>query len=205
MAASNGKNGINRGVIAAAVIVVVTVAVIVVTLASRSSSRDDDGEEQASSEDGQAEEERRLDEVRRRVTVRNKRNKRPTGKTGLSYVYPNRPAEAAMKQGYFNPPRPLRFVVTYGSRSGGRTEEEARQRANEARRRFIEGEDSYALIRELSDAPRGIPRELIKRYKNLQPDQASPVHPIKNGFAVFFGTPTSPPNRDGDSSQEAEE
>lgn len=198
MTASKGMSGINRGMIAVAIVVVVTVAVIVVSLASRSSSRDEGEDEQATSEDVRAEEKRRTDELKRRITGEDKPGKRGKRRRGLHYVYPNRPAEAAMKAGLWNPPRPLRLVVSHGSRGGGRSEEEAQNLANEARRRFLAGEDSYELIREISDAPRGIPNELIKRYADLPPDQASPVLPIKNGFAVFFGTPTSPPDRDGE-------
>lgn len=198
MATSKGKRGINRGVIAAAIVVVVTVAVIVVSFASRTSSRGDDEEEQIGPEDVRADEKRRTDELKRRISGEDKRSKTGKRRKGPRYVYPNRPAEAAMKAGLWNPPRPLRLVVSHGQRGGGRSEEEARQLADDARRRFLAGEDSYELIREVSDAPRGIPAELIKRYVNLRPDQASPVLPIKNGFALFFGTPTSPPERDGE-------
>lgn len=91
----------------------------------------------------------------------------------------------------WNPPRPLRFLVTH---DGAGSEEAARRRAEDVRRRFVGGESAFALIREHSEAPRGIPRELISQYESLPPDQASPVLPIDSGFVVFFGTPTSPPD-----------
>jgi hypothetical protein len=98
--------------------------------------------------------------------------------------------EIMAKNTTWNPPRPLRLLVKHGAE---RSESNARQRAEEAHRRFAAGESSFTLIRELSDPPRGIPQELITRYQNLPPDQSSPVIDIEGGFVVFFGTPTERP------------
>lgn len=91
----------------------------------------------------------------------------------------------------WNPPRPLRFLITH---EGAGSEAEARARVEEIRQRFLDGESSFTLIREHSEAPRGIPRELISRYEDLPPEEASPVIPIDGAFVVFFGTPPSPPD-----------
>jgi hypothetical protein len=93
----------------------------------------------------------------------------------------------------WRPPRPLRFVARYGD--GRRSADEARQHAESVRRRFLAGEDPYPLIQDLSDPPLGIPRELLKRWENLDPTEASPVIPIDNGFALFFGAPAEPPSQ----------
>jgi hypothetical protein len=88
--------------------------------------------------------------------------------------------------------RPLRFVARYGEdRPGRRTPEEARHRADEARRRFLAGEDPRLLIRELSDMPTGFPPGMLKQWADLPPAEASPVIPIDGGFAVFFGSERS--------------
>jgi hypothetical protein len=89
------------------------------------------------------------------------------------------------------PPRPLRLVVRAGE---GRSSADARRIAEDARRRFLGGESSSDLIRELSDPPRGVPAELLRRYESLLPDQASPVLEIEGGYAVLFGTPDAPPD-----------
>ena len=102
---------------------------------------------------------------------------------------------APQKTARWNPPRPLRLVVRF-QEQGGRSADEARQRAEDARRRFLEGgEDSFLLIRELSDPPTGIPRDLASQWAHLSPREASPVLPVEDGFVVFFGTPPEPEKR----------
>ncbi len=98
-----------------------------------------------------------------------------------------------VKEAPWNPPRPLRFVVRYGEKQPGRTSSQAQKRAEDVRRRFLDGESPYGLIRELSDPPRGIPSKLIKQYESLPEGEASPVIPLESGFAVFFGTPSKRP------------
>lgn len=99
-----------------------------------------------------------------------------------------------LKGATWRPPRPLRLVVKYGEKGASkRTADEARKRAENARSRFLEGESAYELIRELSDPPRGIPAKLIEQYQSLPADEASPVVPLDDGFAVFFGTPSERP------------
>ena len=106
---------------------------------------------------------------------------------------PNVP-ELLAKHAKWNPPRPLRFVVRYGHRSQkGFSKEDALSFAEAIRKRFADGEDSYKLIRENSDPPSGIPREVLKQWEDLTPTESSPVIPLEDGFAVFFGAPTERP------------
>lgn len=100
-----------------------------------------------------------------------------------------RPQQVATKA-QWNPPRPLRFVLRHDPGEEAR----ARSRAGEIRQRFLDGESSYRLIREHSDPPRGIPEELLEGYRDLRPDQASPVLAMEGAVVVFFGTPDAPPD-----------
>jgi hypothetical protein len=110
------------------------------------------------------------------------------------------PLDVVATHSVWNPPRPLRFLVTH---RGAGSEAAARERAEDVRRRFVAGESAFTLIRQHSEAPRRIPAELIARYESLPPDQASPVIPIEAGFVLFFGTPTSPPDAGPSASADA--
>jgi hypothetical protein len=196
MAETKDSGGLHRGTIVGAVVVVVAVALVVVLARGGArggaSQGDDRGEGSAAADrsrdnardDGPGSFE---EELRSRGPAQRSKTRRK------SRPFVAGPEKMANRQSRWNPVRPSRLVVRYGVEGDGRSREDARRRIDDARRRFLEGADSWSLIREVSDPPRGIPHELAAQWADLSPREASPVFPIDDGFVVFFGAPDHPP------------
>jgi hypothetical protein len=190
MAETKDSGGLHRGTIVGAVVVVVVAALVVVLArgAGRSTpaaAGDQGGEGPAVVEHGGAGDRDDLEE-HDKVVERN-----PQQKKRAAYTQDKLPI--AVTKGRWNPSRPLRFVAKYGPDAGGRSEADARRLAEQVRQKVLHGEESWGLIRDLSDRPTGVPRDLVLQWAKLSPNEASPVLSIENGFVVFFGPPDEPP------------
>jgi len=176
----------NRGVIVGVVVTIVVVAIVIVSLTTREDAQENGATSAVDEHGSQASGDGERGPADHAKSSKGRRRK------GVRVKLPKGLAEKFVGKGYYNPPRPFRFYCYYGAKGQGRTKADARARAEDVRRRFLDGEEAFTLIRELSDRPRYIPPELTKRWVNLAPDDASPVIPIEDGFAVFFGTPPNP-------------
>jgi hypothetical protein len=189
MAKTKDEGGLHRGTIVGAVVVVVVAALVVVLARGTGRSREPAADDQGG--EGPA------------VVERHGRSDRGGGggskatddgtSTKRRKTYGHDQVPEKIVKARWNPIRPLRFVAKYGPTGGGRSEDEARRLVEQVRQKVMDGEESWGLIRDLSDPPSGLPRELVMEWVKLAPNEASPVIAVDDGFVVFFGAPSEPP------------
>lgn len=192
MAETKDSGGLHRGTIVGAVVVVVVAALVVVL--ARGAGRSNPAVAGDQGDEGSAVVERGGEdapEARDRPGGGQETVKRTPRKKGAAFA--QRPRASELIKGRWNPTRPLRFVAKYGEAGGGRSEPAARRLAEQVRQKVLNGEESWGLIRDLSDLPTGVPGDLAKAWAKLPPNEASPVLPIEDGYVVFFGPPDEPP------------